>query len=414
MWVALGFGPSLPAPAESLSWSADGRYLVAAAGGELVRVDRGGRFVRVAVPGVEGLCASSDGSLALGVSADSFVAVEPELGRVSEVAPPENSGRPVSWTRGPYAELVVTRALAHAQLRRVGARPTDPDAAASVQFRELWHDPHAPLVYLDTGYGLEVRHAETGATLRALDPGLTGERFLGAARDPEGRLVLLFTEPGGARVWAPPDPVPPPLPGIDPGAALALSAAGGALAVGDADGVTVYRTHDLGRIEGVSTRSPVVAVSFAPTDDLLAVALADGSVRLHPVALGGLRTPVRRPTSAVDPGRVSPGDPLPPPRRPDRAWSLGGTASELAWTPSGTLSAQVGGRLVEIDPDTGAETPLGPDGTRAPHAWSADGRLVAASEAGWVVVDRKRAPRGVASGAPHHQLTWAGAMVVVD
>jgi WD40 repeat protein len=418
--VAVG-AAKLPAPAEALSWSADGRYVIAAAGPDAVRVDASGRARRIPGDGLANARLSPDGELALGVRDDAFVSVDLRTGAEEATPVPAAQGKPVAWLRGPYGDLVVTRTLAHFQIRRSGGKSTDPDAAPTRNFRDLWLDPAAPLAYVDTGFGLEVRQVRTGLPLRTLDAGLPDQRYVGAVRDDQGRLIALLTEPNGVHLWTPPDPPGSAWAGVDPAQPLALSGDGRLVAVADGDAVRLYRAYDRGQRAVLHARHPVERLAFAPDGAHLAAALDDGSVQVLEVTADGVRAPISRDAPAVDPGRLRDDaiamDPLP--RGPAaRRLPLGASSSAIGWSPSGRLAGWVGGRLVEVDPESGEvrELPVPNVEPGAAYAWSPDGaQLAVGTSAGVALYDaaRLRLQRTLPTGEAR-QVEWRGPVLVVD
>lgn len=422
--VAVGLGAKgrMTTPAEALDWSADSRYVVAGSvAGGAVRVDVRGRAVPVPLEGLGAVQLSPDGRLVLGVKGDAFVSVDLDTGSVEQIPLPSLRGRPVAWLRGPVGDVVVTKTVAHYNIRRTGGRSSDADAAPTRNFREIWLDPTDALAYVDTGFGLEVRHLRTGLTLRTFDSGRKDQRYVGVVRDPQGRIILAVEDEGGFRLWTPPDP-----PGttweLEAGAPKSMSGDGQQLAVGGAAGVTVYGTalQDVRTV--LKTRSAVVGVAFSPDGASVAAALQDGSVKVWPVTTDGLDHPLERALSDVDVGRIRPEalalaalDARPATGR----YALSGATAHLSWAPDGQLAGWVGGALVRVDPTTGDEVPLPIAGVAPgrPFGWSSDGKQLAApTETGVGIYDtrRWRLVRSLASGGSHNQLGWRGPVLAVD
>lgn len=428
VWIALpgiarGAKARIGTPAEALDWSADSRYVVAGSvDGGAVRVDVRNKATAVALDGLGAVQLSPEGRLVLGVKGDAFVSVDLETDGVEEIPLPEMRGRPVAWMRGPFGDVVVTKTVAHYNIRRTGGRSSDADAAPTRNFRTIWLDPEQPLAYVDTGFGLEVRHLRTGLTLRTLDSGRKDQEYVGVVRDPEGRLILAVEDEDGFRLWTPPD-----RPGttweIEAGAPKSISGDGQQLAVGGETGVTVYGTALQDVRVVLKTKAAVVRVALSPDGQYVAAALVDGSVKVWPVPTDGLELPLERKLSDVDVGRIredilAGGEELTV-RAATGRYALSGATTHLSWAPTGWLSGWVGGELVQIDPASGDEVamPMAGIAPGRPYAWSSDGtRIAAVTDSGVGVYDtrRWRLVRPLATGGAHNQLGWQGPVLTVD
>jgi WD40 repeat protein len=426
VWVGLlclGTAARVAGKPVSLEWSVDGRYVVAASDrGQAVRVSTSGMSARVPAEPLHSVRLSPEGRLALGVMDETFVSVDLQSKEIVEVPLDERLGKPVSWHRGPFGDVVVTKTVAHYNIRRSGGRSTDADAAPTQNFRALWLDPTEPLAYLDTGYGLEVRHLRSGLTLRSFDAGLRDQRYLGAVRDPHGRLILGVEDDSGFRIWTPPDPPGSPWGDLPIESVKALSGDGLMLAVGTATTLKLYATATQEQISLLAVRSPIRQLAFAPDSAHLAVALDNGSVRVYPTSSQGLPLPLDRPISEVDVGRIrseSIGRGELPLREPVASWQLSGATVYLSWTPEGLLSGWVGGRATQVDPSNGDELPLPLVGVAPgkPYALSSDGsQLAAVVDGGVGIFDtrRWRQLRRLPTGGSHQQLEWRGQVLVMD
>ena len=416
-----GAKPRLRQPPDSLHWSADSQFVVAGVDeGEAVRYDRKGRPLGVPEGGLSEVRLTPEGRLVLGARESAFVSVDLQTSHVEQVPIGSAKGKPVVWMRGPHGDVIVTKAVAHYSIRRTGGRSSDADAAPTKNYRAMWVDPVDPLAFVDTGYGLELRHLHTGLTLRVFDSGRQGQRYVGAARDAQGRLILAVQDDEAFRMWTPPDP-----PGtgwdIDNDAPKALSSDGTRLAVGGAEGVTVYATHDRSTVFFKKARSTPHRVAFSPDDALLAVAHADGSVKLWPMDDASLPSPLARDDLGVDIGQISPAafdQQHLPVRRAGGQFGLAGATAHLGWIPGGKLAAWVGGKLVEVDPTSGAERALRVSGSPGrPFAWSEDGTALAVVTPEGVSLyetRRWRVRQRLASGGNHNQLQWRGNVLTVD
>ncbi|HHO51957.1 MAG TPA: WD40 repeat domain-containing protein [Deltaproteobacteria bacterium] len=423
-WLPWLSQPRLPAPATQLSWAAGGSHLVASVDGRALWIDAEGHALLVPIEDLQRATLSPDGRYVVGAQEHGFLAWDSVEGGVQEGLVPERLGAPVVLQQGVFGNVQVTETLAHHRLKRSGPAVEDAEASTRKHFVALWLDDLDPLLYVDTGFGLEVLHLWTGALLRLLDPGLGGGRVLGVDRDNEGRLVVALADAEGMRIWAPPDPIGPVW-GLDPEGPIALGACGALIAAGDLDGVQLHSSatgDPLGRL--LRTPRPVAQVAFSADGSHLAAALVNGGVKVWPVAPGELEVPepVARPVSDVDVGRIRSGavragspDPWPP----SQLLSLAGGTDRIRWDPSGRLMGWVGGQLSTIDPDTGALQPISEryiDRGR-PFAWSPDGRrmaVVGGSEIRILDVGRGRLQRRLASGGGHSQLDWRGDVLIAD
>lgn len=414
--------PRLTVPAETLVWSADSRYVVASSvrGGTL-RLDEKGRADPVPAEGMANPSPSPDGAVVIGARDAAFVAVEVASGAVEEIPVPERQGRPVALLRGPEGDVVVTKTVAHHAIQRRGPQAGDPDPEPTKNFRALWLDPKDPLVYVDTGYGLEVRHLWTGRTLRVLDSGREDQVFVGAVRDPDGRLIAAMRDEDGFRLWTPPDP-PGGVWDVAADAPLALAGDGLRVAMGTAEGVALYGAASQAPLELLKTKAPVARVAFSPDGLKVAAALGDGSVRVWTLDAALEPSPVDRPVTDTDVGRIQTdaitGGDLPV-RQPDASLALSGATTGLLWTPLGRLAGWVGNRLVDIDLASGKEAAyrIPPVQRGRPYAWTADATVLAVvTDTGVALVDvRKwRVAKTLPTGGGHTHLEWGGEVLVVD
>jgi WD40 repeat protein len=421
--LCLGTAAKVSGSPVSLEWSLDGRYVVATSDrGQAVRVSTSGLSSRVPAAPLQSVRLSPEGRLALGVLDETFVSVDLQSREIVEVPLDERLGKPVSWHRGPFGDVIVTKTVAHYNIRRSGGRSTDADASPTKNFRALWLDPTEPLAYVDTGYGLEVRHLRSGLTLRAFDAGLRDQRYLGAVRDPHGRLILGLEDRDGFRLWTPPDPPGSAWGELPIESVKALSGDGLMLAVGTSTTLKLYATATREQISLLPVRSAIEQLAFSPDSAHLAVALENGSVRVYPTSSQGLPLPLDRPLTEVDVGRIrseSIGRGELPLRQPVATWQLSGATQQLSWTPSGSLSGWVGLTPTQIDPSNGDELPLPLTGVQPgrPYALSPDGsQLAAVVDGGVGVFDtrRWRQLRRLPTGGGHQQLEWRGQVLVMD
>ena len=407
---------------QSLEWSLDGRYAIAAGErGPAIRISSRGVPSRVPAE-MTRASLSPDGRLALGVVGDIFVSVDLQTGETVEVPLDERLGKAVAWQRGPYGDVIVTRTVAHYNVRRTGGRSSDADAAPTKNFRDLWLDPVDPLAYIDTGYGVEVRHLRTGLTLRTFDAGTTEQRYLGSVRDPHGRLMFAMEDAEGFRLWAPPEPPGEVWDFLPEGSVKSLSGDGLLLAVGGEGALLMYTTKDRRQVSRTKTPSRVVDVAFAPDSTHVAAVLESGAVRVWPTATAGLSLPIERDLSEVDIGRIrtdaiSRGDL--PKRSPIAVWHLSGASAHVTYSPTGDLIGWVAGRLARIEPATGDEAPLALSGLSPgrPFVFSPDGAQIAAvvdKGVGIFDLKRSRLVRRLPTGGEHNQLQWRARTLVTD
>ncbi|MEZ4237878.1 MAG: WD40 repeat domain-containing protein [Myxococcota bacterium] len=418
----LGRDARLPGPPDVLAWSADGRYVVAGVdGGESVRVDRRGRPTRVPLAGLHEVRLAPDGEVVLGAREADFVAVDIAAAQAEQLVLGESQGKPVLWLRGPFGDVVVTRQVSSYRIRRSGAHPDDPDAAPTRNFRAVWLDPQQPLAYVDTGYGLEIRHALTGLTLRTFDSGHGEQRYLGVGADPLGRMVLASQDADGFRTWAPPE-APGEAWDVDGDAPKAIAPDGVRVAVGTDKGVQLYAAASRQRERLLRTYAPVVRVAFAPDATAVAAATSEGRVRVWTLEPAPGEAVPARASAEVDVGRIREPEHLAEGGlvrlRPSRELRLGGAASHLAWSPAGHVGGWVGDALTDVDPATGEARALRVQGlTGRPWAWSPDGQALAVvTDEGVAVYDarRWRVRHTLPTGGGHLQLQWRGDTLLVD
>ncbi len=421
--AALSFAgkPTLPSPAESLRWSADSTAIVASDGRQAVRLDLKAKGQELVEVGLSGVTLSTDGRFVFGARDRSFVVHDVASGQSQEVPVPERDGKPVILHQGPLGEVRVTRTVAHHKLQRTGGQTGDPDPEPTKNYVGLWLDPRDPLIYIDTGYGLEIHHLWTGRMLRVLDSGRRDQVIHDAVRDDQGRLVVAMSDQDGFRVWTPPDP-PGPTWTLPDDASTSLSGDGRVLAVGEAGGVVLYSTVTREPLEVLKTKEPVARVAFSPDATHVVAALQDGTFKVFEVEVEGARDPIDREASDTDVGRLRSGaltGSQPPLRQPVAQHALAGGTSLVGWAPSGQLMGWVGAELSGIDPATGAVTPLGIKyaARGRPFAWAADGRTLAvASDTEVRVLDtsRGRTLQRLPTGGGHDQLEWRGSVLVTD
>ena len=420
--LCLGLKARIGGPAETLGWSADSRFVVASSARHgTLRVDARGKAAEVPAEGLVNPILSDDGSVVIGARERSFVAVTVETGEVEEMPVSERQGKPVAYFRTRNGDVAVTKTVAHHAVQRSGGETGDPDPEPTKNFVRLWVDPKDPLFYVDTGYGLEVRHLWTGRALRSLDSGRKDQVYLDAVRDPEGHVVTAVQDEDGFRIWTPPDP-PGSTWDLDLAAPKSLSGDGLSLAVGTVEGVAIYSTATQAPRELLKTKSPVVKVALSPDGGEVSAALEDGSIKIWTVDGSGLPSPVDRELTDTDVGRIR-SDAITagklPVRQPTSVVALSGGTAHLRWTPVGRLAGWVGAAITDIDVKSSKEAAYRlPAIVRGrPYAWSADGSVfatVTATGVELVDVRKWKVVRTLETGGNHNQLEWRGDVLVVD
>ncbi len=418
----LGAKPMLSGPPETVAWSADSSRVVL--GGRrtgTVVLDRKGKGGLLDEKVITNPQPSADGRWVVAAREQDFVAIDVEEGASEPIPVPGGRGRPVVYLRTAHGDVMVVRHSANHEISRFGGPLTAAESEPARNFVRLWADPRDPVLYLDTGFGLEVRHQWTGQLLRTLDAQRKDQRVVDAIRTSDGALVVALRDEDGFRVWTPPDP-----PGgswdLAEDAPVAISGDGRFVAVGTDLGVELRATATREVVQTLKTKGPVAAVGVSP-DASAVVAVTDaGLARVFPVDLPGLPSAVERPPDPTDPGRIDAEilrRPAPAVTPFDQTLAMPGATAFLAWSPSGRLAGWVGEQWVELDPATGRTTdPKVPKLVPgSPYAWSDDGTVVAGiTETGVALVDarRWRPLRELATGGRHQQLQWRGKVMVVD
>lgn len=422
LWVLLAAKPAVRAPIETLEWSADGTTVIAAGKlGPVFALDGKGKGKAVA----EGLGQprpSADGRWVVGTREGAFVAVEVSSGDQQPVSGVPNRGKPVRYLRSPHGDVVLLKDSVHYEIHRVGNAVLDDRPLGLKNYLDLWVDPRDPLLYLDTGYGLEVYHLWTGVRLRTFVNGSGEQRYPDAVRDPDGRVVLLLSDADGSRVWMPPDPPGSRL-DVPEGGVVALCGDGSWVAVGGPDGVRILASANQQELLSFPTKEAVVAIAVAGDGAHVAAGLADGSVKVFDTRKASAPSPTDRPILPTDTGRIGAEVlrlPLAPRKLPDRSTTSSGTTDGLRYTPSGRVAGWIGGRFVEVDADGRRLEPAVPFLAGTPFAYADDGTVIAGVTAtGLALVDTRnpkkwKVTRQIASGGGHRQLQWHGGTLVVD
>ncbi|MCA9488878.1 MAG: PD40 domain-containing protein [Myxococcales bacterium] len=420
--VLVAAKPVLSGVPDVVSWSADSQHVVLGGrrSGTLV-LDRSGKGGLLSEKLITNAMPSPDGRWVVAARDNDFVAIDVEAGSAEPVPVPGGRGRPVLYLRTENGDVMVVKNTAHHEIHRFGGPIGDPASESLRNYVRLWADPSDPLLYLDTGFGLEVRHQWTGQLLRSLDAQRKEQAIVDTVRTEDGALVVALRDEDGFRIWTPPDP-PGPTWDIDPSAPIALSGDGSFVAVGVSDGVDLRASASQQVVEHLKTKGPVARVAVSPDGHAVATVTDIGLTKVFEVAPTGLPPVVDRPPEPTDPGRIA----SEVVRRPladlhpfDQTVAMPGATAFLGWAPSGRLVGWVGQQWVELDPETSKTSdPRVPKLVPgSPYAWADDGTVVAGvTETGVALVDTRKWKllKELPTGGRHQQLQWHGKLLVVD
>lgn len=418
----LGAKAAPRAPVETLGWSADSSAVVAAGKvGPVVVYDTKGKG-RVVGENLGQPRLTPHGDRVVATRDGDFVEIEVSSGDVAPLQGVPDRGRALRFVRSTSGDVVLLKDSVHHEIHRLGPDVLDDTPLGYKDFSDVWTDPRDPLLYVDTGYALEILHLWTGAVLRTYSRPGEPPDFVDAVRDADGRIVILLRDADGARVWSPPDP-PGSAIEVPEGGDVAMNGDGSWVAVGGPDGVRLLASVNQAELEAFPTREPVRSVAVAPDGGHVAAALDDGSVKVFDSRKFTAPAPTDRPVVDVDPGRLR-ADLLriPPPTRtvPARSLSMPGSTDRLTWAPSGRVVGWVGQKFVELEADGRQLDPAVPLLPGKPFAYSADGTVLAGVTAtGVALVDTRNAKRWkvlkeIPTGGSHQQLQWRGPTLVVD